>query len=217
SCIAARTASRPSASSRAPTSLCRGCARARYWAGCSSQRRQTRRCFSLRSSARAASLHVIAEENYCLARGGAVFAARHPAAPRRGVDLLELGAGEAHQLAAHDRALRRGIPRAAAPARDRRGDGAVDRARLPNPPGARALYPPCRARPPRHDRGDPDLRLPRSLADSPAVGGDDAGAAMPRRGSVLARPSAMALARGYHGSNLRIGVDIGGTKIEALA
>ena len=27
----------------------------------------------------------------------------------------------------------------------------------------------------------------------------------------------MALARGYHGSNLRIGVDIGGTKIEALA
>src|SRR5207244_8238902 len=77
--------------------------------------------------------------------------------------------------------------------------------------------PPCRARPPRHDCGDPGLRLPGSLADAPAVGGDDAGAAMPRRRSVLARPPAMALARGYHGSNLRIGVDIGGTKIEALA
>src|SRR5438309_1374170 len=136
SCIAGPTVSRPSASSGAPMSSCRVCARARYWAGCSSRRLRTRRCFSPRSSAGAASLHVIPEGNYCPARGGAVFNARYPAALRRGVDLLELRAGEAHQLAAHDRAFRRGIPRAAAPARDCGHNGAVDRARLPHSPGA---------------------------------------------------------------------------------
>src|SRR5262245_16742856 len=122
-----------------------------------------------------------------MARERPLLTAGSAAALQRGLDLLERRPGEADQLAAHHRAFPRRIPGAGAATAACGLYGAVDRAHGACPAHPRpvyASYGPCLAR---DDDRDPDLRIPRCVADPPAVDRDEPGAALPRRRVPLRR------------------------------
>src|SRR5215813_3961827 len=115
-----------------------------------------------------------------MARERPLFSSGTAAALQLGVDLLERWPGKADQLAAYNRAFPRRIPGTGAAPGTGGLYGALDRAygaRTTYPGPAYASHGPCLAR---DDGSDPDLRIPRCVADPRAVDRDEPGAALPR-------------------------------------